>query len=118
MSTNSRIGILNADNSITSIYCHSDGSPEHNGVILEKFYSDTDKVKTLMLLGSLSILAEKIHPTETHTFDKPQEGVCVAYGRDRGESEVQATTSVNLKAWKVLFEEYNYLWDGKEWKVY
>jgi hypothetical protein len=118
MSTHSRIGILNADKTITSIYCHNNGYQEHNGRILKEFYSDTDKVKTLMLLGDISVLGEKIHPTETHTFDKPQSGVCIAYARDRGESDTQAQTSVNLKAWEFLFEAYNYLWDSKEWKVY
>ncbi len=58
MATRSAIGIVDGDRCI-SIYCHWDGYPSHNGIILLEHY---DRAKTLELvsLGSLSVLRENI----------------------------------------------------------
>ena len=56
MSTRSRIGILNQDESIESVYHHSDGYPEWLGVFLKRNYSDTSKVRELMELGDISCI--------------------------------------------------------------
>ena len=40
MATRSNIGIVNEDDSITAIYCHWDGYPEHNGKILLNHYNN------------------------------------------------------------------------------
>jgi len=88
MATRSSIGIVNSDgNSITAIYCHWDGYPEHNGKLLLNHYKDRGVVDELMNLGDLSMLAERVNPSGLHTFDKPEHKVCIAYGRDRGENE-------------------------------
>lgn len=50
MSTRSRIGILNADGSIDSIYCHCDGYLSYNGDILMHHYDTEDKVRALLKL--------------------------------------------------------------------
>ena len=47
MSTRSRIGILNPDGSTRTIYCHSDGYPEHQLPILTQHYSSIEKVEEL-----------------------------------------------------------------------
>ena len=60
MATRSLIGKQNADGTITSIYCHFDGYPEHNGVILQEHYSTPVSVGELLALGNLSVLAEQI----------------------------------------------------------
>lgn len=56
MSTRSRIGIRNKDNTITSIYCHWDGYPEWNGKMLLTHYTKLEDVKKLIQLGNLSTL--------------------------------------------------------------
>jgi hypothetical protein len=56
MSTRSRIGILNDDRSVTSIYCHFDGYPSGVGAILVAHYHDTVKVRELISLGDISSL--------------------------------------------------------------
>lgn len=63
MATRSRIGIVNKDGSIRSIYCHWDGYPEGVGSILHKNYQDRDKVEELISLGSISSLGDSIHTT-------------------------------------------------------
>lgn len=85
MSTHSAIAIKE-DNKITSIYCHFDGYLEHNGVTLFEHYQDVDKIKSLIALGDISSLKESLEPTsDTHSFMNREEGVTVAYHRDRGE---------------------------------
>lgn len=86
MSTRSLIGMLNADNSIDIIYCHWNGYPSNQCPLLTQFYNTTDKVRSLLALGGISYLAEKLEPTiDSHSFDTPEHGVVVAYHRDRGE---------------------------------
>jgi len=82
MATRSLIGKLNEDGTITNIYCHFDGYPEHNGVILQEHYSTPFKVEQLLALGNLSVLGELIG--EKQSFDDRISGSCLAYGRDRG----------------------------------
>lgn len=98
MGTRSRIAIQNQDGTLNSIYCHWDGYPSHNGAILEKSYREEAKVRELISLGSLSVLASKISAegNTRHSFDSPQGDVCVFYGRDRGEKEVGPATHGSL----------------------
>ena len=90
MATRSFIGILNDDKTVDYIYCHYDGYPEHNGVVLHDHYNDEDTVRDLISLGDLSSLAPKISAPEgvEHSFDNRVNDVCVFYGRDRGDDGV------------------------------
>ena len=87
MATRSRIAIEDQDGTVRSIYCHWDGYPEYNGVVLKENYQTQEKVEQLIALGSISSLKPLVAPPEgaTHTFDNPLEGVTVAYHRDRAE---------------------------------
>lgn len=123
MSTRSEIGILNKDNTVTSIYCHWDGYPEYNGTILFKYYTNEKIVMELIKNGDLSSLHENIQPDENlqHSFEKPQENVCVYYHRDRGENweHVKPRTYENIKEWKKVvkkgWQEYLYLFIKGKW---
>jgi hypothetical protein len=85
MSTRAYVGKLNLDGSVRCIYTHWDGYPSCNGKILLNSYKDEAKVDKLLDLGNISILGPEIG--EKHDFGaKDQEGVCTAYGRDRGET--------------------------------
>ena len=109
MATRSRIGILNEDQSITSIYCHWDGYPEGVGATLKEHYSSTPRAMRLQSMGDLSSLMPTI---EESTF----------YGRDRDEDGVEAQRSINQAAFISLAyrsgAQWAYLWDGQEWKSY
>ena len=134
MSTRSRIGYVADDGKVISIYCHWDGYPSNNGNILLKSYTDLEKVKALISLGDISCLEAEIEPkAETapsryadmagdgkkkmvkHTYNTPQEGVVVAYGRDRGENpdiikprvdeSVDAFTKSDVEEWGYLFKD-------------
>ena len=92
MSTRSYIVRENSDETYTGIYCHCDGYLTYNGAMLLDHYATKDRVDRLLSYGHLSVLDEKIEPdpSRVHTFDERQPGVCVFYGRDRGEKFQQA----------------------------
>ena len=93
MRTRSRIGIEIEKGKYKHIYCHFDGYPENNGVILIDHYKDREKIERLIALGDISSLAENVEPdpNKEHSFDgAKQDDVVVAYGRDRGETDVEA----------------------------
>ncbi len=119
MSTRSKIAIKKKDGTVEAIYCHSDGYLEYNGVILNNYYKDPNKVQTLINLGDISCLGPKVHPNPElpHSFDydERQEDVTVAYGRDRGEKEIDKKVFRDLDTFKESLEgtwcEYAYVFD-------
>ncbi len=122
MSTRSRIAIKQKDNTYKSIYCHCDGYPEYNGVILYYHYSDPMKIKLLMSLGDISYLGENVLPdtTKTHTFDERQDDVTVAYHRDRGEDlhfNVFTDKDDLIDYFKNSDQDYLYLYENDKWYI-
>jgi hypothetical protein len=120
MATRSMIAIENEDGSVTSIYCHFDGYPEHNGEILFEHYKDHEKVKKLIALGDISILAPTIEIPEGdgHTFGKPTKGIVLAYHRDRGEDFRQSKDKSVDEFFKGDIQEYGYCFTAAgEWLV-
>jgi len=117
MATRSNIGIVNEDGSITGIYCHYDGYPEYVGKMLLNHYTDVDWIHMLMDLGDLSILSENMNPTGPHSFNNPQKGVCVAYGRDRGETGTNSRTFEDLGEYEHFGSgvDYQYLFEDGKW---
>lgn len=115
MSARSRIGILNDNGTVTSIYCHYDGYPINNGAILTNWYTTEEKIRELMNLGDLSILGKHIgvkHDFDSHGSDLNQ---CLAYGRDRGDIGIEAMNHANIDHFFAEGEEYNYLWQNNRW---
>lgn len=89
MATRSLIGKENANGTVTAIYCHNDGYPEYNGEILVNYYTTETKIDKLLDLGDLSSLGSEIG--EKHSFDdRSHDNWCTAYGRDRGEVNIEA----------------------------
>ncbi|WDA36427.1 hypothetical protein [Sphingobium sp. YC-XJ3] len=134
MSTRSRIGIQDADGSIRSVYCHSDGYLSGVGDTLINHYADPEKVEALIALGDLSCLGEEIG--EAHDFDEPRWGFqqgynaeraaqiknwTVSYHRDRKEPlriEKSPTEADYLKAAEASWGEYVYLLRDGQWLVH
>lgn len=130
MATRSSISIRNADGSYTGIYCHWDGYLENNGRILRDHYTDEAKIRELLALGSISSLREEIG--EQHPFDGPSfmdaeayaafneryGRMTTAYGRDRGEEDVDAVTKGTLsELMDMISQEYDYVWEDNGWQV-
>ena len=119
MATRSNIAIVNQDKSISSIYCHWDGYPEYVGKMLLNHYTTADIVTELLKLGNLRNLDKNVNPTDIHTFDKPEEGVCIAYGRERGEKDQEAIVFEDLGEFEDSasnsWADYQYLFDNGKW---
>ena len=119
MATRGNIAIVNGDGSITSIYVHWDSYPEYVGKLLLNHYNNVGIINELLKLGNLSNLDKNVNPTESHTFDKPQDGVCVAYGRERGEKDQEAIVFEDLGEFEDgasnSWADYQYLFDNGKW---
>jgi len=120
MATRGTIAMLYLDGHVEQIYTHWDSYIEHNGRILKENYNTPEKVHQLIALGDLSILAPSLNGGEGHSFETPEDGVCVAYGRDRGESDTAARKFRDLDMFKfdMQREEYDYLFVESELRWY
>lgn len=124
MSTQSRIGIIELDGSIRSIYCHFDGDYEYNGKLLFENYQNIDKINKLINLGFISYLAENVEPeiNQIHPFENPLSNTVVAYHRcDREEEKCVIDHSKSIRDFLNFsydsMMKYIYLYDQKniEW---
>lgn len=130
MATRSKIGYLDLNGTIRSIYCHWDGYPQHVGRMLLTHYNHPSKIEPLIALGHLSSLGSKLgekHPFSWHDgnisameHEKLYGDWCCAYGRDRGESNTQANHHNSMMDFErcEAGEEYLYLWHplNLEWR--
>jgi hypothetical protein len=120
MATRGTIAIQNEDGTVTGIYTHWDSYLSHNGRILQNHYTDETKVRELIALGDLSCLGEDIGVKVDFEDHVSHKGQCVAYGRDRGETNIEPRTCHN---WRQFIaengQEYDYLYDVAEqrWRV-
>lgn len=118
MSTRSRIGIVNSNGSVESVYCHHDGYLSGVGKVLIRGYMDPDKIRQLVALGDLSSLHEAL----AIPGNKLYADVTVAYMRDFGEKHCHAELDRDIVAYlKRAAEcnaEYAYLWDHNNWFVW
>lgn len=119
MSTRSTISYLDPNGGVQQIYCHYDGYPSHTGALLKEHYSNPTAAGGLVDLGDLSYLAENLYPEGEHSFRKPESGVCVFYGRDRGETGTDPKHFESFEDYKEYNwqEEYNYIYieDLDDW---
>jgi len=132
MATRSTIALEFADGTVQQVYCHWDGYLDNNGKILQANYSDPFKLQKLIDFGDLSSLGAEIG--EKHSFDTlakygtPEyeaemdyrRGICTFYGRDRGETGIEARRFKDVADYEqnAQGEEYDYILrrDGK-WYV-
>jgi hypothetical protein len=122
MGTRSTIALEFADGTVQQVYCHWDGYLDHNGAILKEHYSDPFKLRDLIDLGDLSSLRPEIgekhafsqfelRAEEVPAFQKLTEDMCTFYGRDRGETNINARKYKNADEYFDCSqqEEYDYI---------
>lgn len=104
-----------------------DGYLDHVGAMLLMHYNTQERVEELLELGHLSTLHEECTKPEGHSFNTPVEGYCVAYGRDRGETDQEAdiylcTTEDNFRDMlaSYILDDCNiiYVWESPGWDVF
>ena len=83
--------------------------------MLHAHYRDPEKVRSLIRLGDLSGLGPFLAPApgQAHGFGygegpDPAEGVCVAYGRDRGQADTDAEVHSAIR-WPQSGQDFQYL---------
>lgn len=122
MGTRSMIGMVEDDGTVTAIYCHWDGHPKHNGLLLRKHWYDAYLIDHLMHLGNLSYLGKEIG--ECQDFDQPTDlNWCLAYGRDRNEPNQTATSYYSRDEYVSNAAgdhcaDYIYLWEKDMWRCW
>lgn len=130
MATRGAIAIKHGDR-IKAIYCHWDSYTEHNGVILNEFYSNSVKVNKLIALGDLSSLGATIgekhefgRRVEDHEYIRVGSTHCAPestyYTRDRGEDapfHSFGTEAEFIDYYDGSGCEYYYLFDNGVWYV-
>lgn len=105
MATRARIGYETAIGGVVASYHHWDGYPSELGWNLVKNYSNRSKLMQAVAFGDASYWGSKISPSgPKHTFDDPEPGVNVYYGRDRGEKD---TGPANYASWMDLMENWD-----------
>ena len=121
MATRSTISLEFADGTIGQVYAHWDGYLAHNGKMLQEYYSNPFILRDLIDLGSLSSLRPTIgtkHPfsqfdngMSTEEFNALYQDMTTFYGRDRGESNTDATYFKDYEHFLVdgQQEEYDYI---------
>jgi hypothetical protein len=84
--------------------------------MLNENYNSEELVTKLVSLGDASSIQEKLNPVGPHSFDKPEDDVCIFYGRDRGEQDVGPTCYTK----KLLLDSYYYayVWENGCWNFY
>lgn len=85
MSTSCGIALRSGD-TFQTIYCHHDGYPKYMLPMLRENYNSLELAAKLISYGDASSIDKKLEPTtQEHSFNEPEEDVCVFYHRDRGE---------------------------------
>ena len=122
MGTRSTIALEFADGTVEQVYCHWDGYLAHNGKILRDNYSNPFILRDLIDLGDISSLGKIVgtkHPFSPHEGETQKAlyeaaqaaGATTFYGRDRGETGIEAKTFANFEDYKAnhQYEEYEYI---------
>jgi len=123
MATRSTIALEFADGTVQQVYCHWDGYLAHNGQILLKHYSNPFILRDLIDLGDISSLGKIVgtkHPFSPHGSDESEKvlyeaaqaaGATTFYGRDRGETGIDARKFKDYADYVENFqhEEYDYI---------
>lgn len=104
----------------TTIYCHWNGYPKFMLPMLRENYNSIELATKLVSFGDASSIEARLEPTPgvIHTFDKPEDGVCVFYNRDRAERwrdvEPECLTRDQLLNCKSF--EFVYAFEDGEWR--
>ena len=117
MSTHSTVAVK-TDTGYEAIYVHWDGYFDYMYPMLSENYASLERATALVSFGDASFIAKRIMPSvgSDHSFEKPEEDVCVFYHRDRGEdfhSSFYPTKDGVLKS-----QYYVYIFEDNMWKAY
>ena len=108
MSTRSEIAIENADGSIQSIYCHSDGYLSYMGVLLNSYYNSFEKAKSIINENDCSALTTTIEESRFYNSWRGENTQAKTFGNEYSFMEYFQDS---------IFAEYLYLFKDGQWFV-
>lgn len=119
MSTNSAIAVKTVEG-YKAIYCHWDGYPQYMYPLLRDWYGTQERAEALTSFGDASSIAKRLVPSQdsNHSFDNPEEDVCVFYYRDRGDVWSNCSYLFGTKAAALSSQHYVYIFEDGAWHVY
>ena len=112
MGTPALIGIIEPDKTITAVRCNYDGYVSHAGKMLVENFDTEEKVRELFSYGDMSAIGAKIgtkHDFKSHHAGNGE--MCLFYGRDRGEENVDALHYSSKVMLVREGEGYNYIFN-------
>ena len=124
MGTRSAIGYKTETGKVRAKYSHYDGYVAGCGKTLQEHYQQARKIAQMVELGDQSYMDKEIFPMpgSGHSFDTPEEGVTIFYGRDRGETNVEAVEFDTVQEFVEYYTdsgcEYFYLHTAAGWIVH
>lgn len=121
MSTHCGIAVKQ-DTGYMVVYCHHDGYPEYMLPMLRDNYNTEELAVKLVNFGDASSIREKLEPTTAaHSFNKPEDNVCIFYNRDLKESWFDVSPEYYLQHEKLSLVSgyyYLYLFEDGCWTFY
>lgn len=119
MATNTTIAI-NIKGSYKTIYCHNDGYPSYMYPMLRDWYGTEERATALVSFGDASFIAKRLTPSQDsgHSFDHPEEDVCIFYHRDRSELWRYNAPTLMTREETLKSQYYVYVFEDGEWHVY
>jgi hypothetical protein len=124
MGTRSAIGYKRRGGKIRAKYSHFDGYVAGAGKTLQEHYQEARKIAQMVELGDQKCMSPEIFPMpgSGHSFETPEEGVTIFYGRDRGESNTDAVEFDTVQEFVEHYTdsgcEYFYLHTAAGWIVH
>lgn len=120
MSTHCGIAVK-TEKGYNTIYVHHDGYESYMYPMLTQNYNTEERATDLVSLGDASSIQERMVPSREsgHSFDNPEDGVCIFYHRDRGErweDNKPHTYPTKSELLNILY--YNYIWEDGQWDAY
>lgn len=118
MGTGAGIVARASDGRWATSYVNFDGYVNSVGLMLHEYYGTQARVDALLAHGHMSSLGESPDCPEGHSYDRPVDGYCVFYGRDRGEEDVDTDYYHSFQEAFVEGErqgQFTYVWDGVSW---
>ena len=123
MGTRSAIGYKTPEGKIRAKYSHYDGYVAGCGKMLQDNYQEARKIAQMVELGDQSYMDKEIFPMpgSGHSFNTPEDGVTIFYGRDRGETRVEAQEFETVQEFVEYYSgagcEFFYLHTAAGWIV-
>jgi hypothetical protein len=108
MGTSAFIAVKNQDGTIDSVYCSYDGYPSHTGDVLVKWWNTSEKVKSLIALGSIVALEADLESTESYHKNHQEDIEIFSFKNESEFFEGDGVPSC----------EYYYIYDSGHWKCF